>query len=483
MNRLSNRHLGSLRSGDVSSEADVSRVTIIAPNRRVDLALPGEATLGELLPGIVRFAGFEGATPTEAVHTWVLQRVGEDPLDPNQLVTGLNIRDGEMLHLRHRENAMPDAAFDDVVDAVNTTVSKRPSWQPRHSQRFTIALITVLVTLLPALLLIIGTRSVYPDERAGFAQLVAIGMLTAAVACEVVAIVLSRAAGRYAVATTFAWLAIALAGVGGWFILGDADLAIRIVMVSALTLVMAATGALAAAVTVMGLFTVGLTAALMLIVSSIATLLAPGTSHAVLAIVMVLILSFTPSLPTLSYQVAQIALPVLPTNAEGILADQEPVQGDIVQRAIQADKLLAAFLGASSAVMVMTGLPLLLEPTWWRIGLLAATSLALVLRARSFVGLTQRLSLLLGGTILGLATLAAMASKVGLGPIQAAIIALIMIVAITVLAYYASVSYAKVPSPVWGRWGDVIEWISVIAVLPLLLGVLDLYSRLNGWKP
>ena len=92
---------------------DLARVTVISPTRRIDLALPGSTTLGELLPNIVRFAGFDGATTQEAVHAWVLQRLGEDPLDPNKLVSALNIRDGETLHLRHRESTMPDAAFDE----------------------------------------------------------------------------------------------------------------------------------------------------------------------------------------------------------------------------------------------------------------------------------------------------------------------------------------------------------------------------------
>ena len=83
---------------------DLARVTVISPTRRIDLALPGSTTLGELLPNIIRFAGFDGATTQEAIHAWVLQRLGEDPLDPNKKVSSLNIRDGETLHLRQRES-------------------------------------------------------------------------------------------------------------------------------------------------------------------------------------------------------------------------------------------------------------------------------------------------------------------------------------------------------------------------------------------
>lgn len=49
-------------------EEDLARVTIISSARRVDLALPGSVTLSELLPSILKFAGLESNTPTDAVH-------------------------------------------------------------------------------------------------------------------------------------------------------------------------------------------------------------------------------------------------------------------------------------------------------------------------------------------------------------------------------------------------------------------------------
>lgn len=134
-------------------EEDLSRVTIISSSRRVDLALPGAVTLSELMPSIVRFSGLESNTPTEAVHAWVLQRFGSDPFDLYTPVNKLNLRDGETLHLRQRENAIPDAAFDDVVDAVAGATNSRPSWVSRNSQRVGLLLMMLVLIGMPLLII------------------------------------------------------------------------------------------------------------------------------------------------------------------------------------------------------------------------------------------------------------------------------------------------------------------------------------------
>ena len=48
------------------------RVTVAGPERRVDLAIPATATVGELLPVVVRHT----AGPDAADRAWVLQRLG-----------------------------------------------------------------------------------------------------------------------------------------------------------------------------------------------------------------------------------------------------------------------------------------------------------------------------------------------------------------------------------------------------------------------
>ena len=465
-------------------EEDLSRVTIISSSRRVDLALPGAVTLSELMPSIVRFSELESNTPTEAVHAWVLQRFGSDPFDLYTPVNKLNLRDGETLHLRQRENAIPDAAFDDVVDAVAGATNSRPSWVSRNSQRVGLLLMMLVLIGLP-LLIITAQPHIDPAQARvdpwlrlplGIA-VAATGFLSFA-AC-IGSIALARAAREIPTATCLAWASAALAGITGWFAaepLSDSvPLPIRLVLCSAGALVAAAACALAARVSTMALLAVALSAVFTLIAAS-CMIVFPGHNVQVAAATLTAMAFLTSFLPTLSYRIAGIALPNLPLTTEAMLADETPVQSDIVSRALFADQLLGSMLAATSATAVLAAFLTLTHRSLWATLLVVCVGLAFLLRARSFVGLTQRMSLLAGGTIsvaMAVFTVSAAASQSLLG--MSLLFTGCLLLAY-VFAHYSASTYNKILSPTWGRWGDVVEWLAIIGIVPTLLGVLDLYS-------
>lgn len=460
---------------------DIARVTIIAPHRRIDLALPGEALLGEILPTIVRFAGQEAAPTGEAVHTWVLQRVGEDALDPNKLVSALGIRDGETLHLRQREAALPDAAFDDVVDAVSTTSSSRPSWMPVHSMR--VALGALLVLLVGGSFLTLLT-----DHSLGSVAAVFVIGLAAGVG----AIVASRAFGRKPVAAALAWACVAISTLAGFHLLAPMNseaesllaepaLPLMLLIAMALGLVSAAVMALAASVHVHALLTTCITF-LLLAVVGVAMAFLPQYPVQICAVAVAILLAITPALPSLSYSIAQIAMPNLPSQVELLMADDQPVQSDIVERATTADRLLACFLAASSIATTLLCIPIVLMGTVPSLLLATAVALAMLLRARGFVGLTQRLVMLLGGLAVAAMTAAWLLMHPDTGVLRLLVAVLVMALLGWILAQYAGSFYARIMAPVWGRFGDIIEWIAIIAIIPLVLWILDLYAFARGLK-
>lgn len=455
---------------------DFTRVTVISPTRRIDLALPSTVALGELMPTIVRFSGHEPGTVQESVHTWVLQRTGDDPLDPNKLVSALSIRDGEVLHLRQREAAMPDAAFDDVVDAVATATTTLPAWTSTHSRRMALGMLVLVLVGIPVGLLLVrlGGPDGLGDPIGG-----AIALAVALASC-VASIVMSRAFNRYAVSATLGWTAVAMAGVGAFFIIpGSTPLPIALLVACSAALVMSATVGLAARVHPYGMLSAVLTALLTLIVTMTMSLM-PHRVVETSAIATTVMLIVTAFLPQLSYQVAQIAMPVLPSDAEQLMADDQPIQSDIVTRAIMADRLLASFLTATVTSITLFLIPVLSRPGWAEIGFSGAVAVTLLLRARAFVGLYHRMVVLFAGVIAAVMTLVDLAGRAPQGVLPVLIGGAALVVTATILVIYASRGYDRILSPTWGRMGDIVEWIAIMSIVPLLLAVLDAYTFMLG---
>lgn len=462
-------------------EEDLARVTIISSARRVDLALPGSVTLSELLPSICKFAGLESNSPTDAVHAWVLQRFGQDPFDLYTPISKLGIRDGETLHLRQRENAMPDVAFDDVVDAVASATNQRPSWAHGHSRIMGLVCLVAVLVGMP-LLLILGTG----DERRLVQGLVLVATGLLSFGAFIAAVSLARAARERPTASTLAWVSVTLAGIVGWklpdVIATNPAIHIHILMASSLVLVMAAANALAARVHTMMLFAAALFGGIMLASSSVMAL-NYGNDAKVAAGTMALMALITTFMPTLSYQIAGIALPNLPVTTEAMLADDTPVQSDIVSRALFADRLLGGMLAGTSAAATVSAFLAMTHGTWWAVALVLCVGLAFLLRARAFVGFTQRLSLVLSGAIIaaiGLVSLAVGAtdSWVGIG----ILFGLTLLIGY-VFAHWSAAWFRRVLSPVWGRWGDVFEWLAIIGIVPFMLGVIGFYTWFRGLFP
>ncbi|MDU7361501.1 MAG: type VII secretion integral membrane protein EccD [Propionibacteriaceae bacterium] len=459
-------------------EEDLARVTIISSSRRVDLALPGSVTLSELLPSILKFAGLESNAPTDAVHAWVLQRFGQDPFDLYSPISKLGIRDGETLHLRQRENAIPDAAFDDVVDAVASATNSRPSWQPKHSRIVGLLCMATVLLGMP-LLIMFGTS----DERRLVQGLVLIATALLSFGAFIASVSLARAAREKPTATVLAWLSVALAAAVGWdlpyVIATDAAIHIHILMASSLILTSAAANALASRLHAMPLFAAALFGALMLTAASVMAL-NYGNDDKVAAGTMAFMALVTTFMPSLSYKIAGIALPNLPVTTEAMLADDTPVQSDIVSRALFADRLLGGMLMGTSATAVVASWITITNGTWWAIALILCVGLAFLLRARAFVGLVQRMSLVLSGAVilgLGLVALAysTTSTYVGLG-----ILFGITLLVGYLFAHYSAAWHKRVLSPTWGRWGDIFEWLAIIGIVPFMLGVLNFYIWFRG---
>ena len=95
-----------------------SRVTVVAPRTRIDVALPAGVAVADLLPMLLEMA--KETTPDGGARHggWCLAKLGDAPLDPSRTLASLGVVDGELLQLRRRTENPPPPLYDDVVDAI-----------------------------------------------------------------------------------------------------------------------------------------------------------------------------------------------------------------------------------------------------------------------------------------------------------------------------------------------------------------------------
>ena len=90
-----------------TTTSDTCRLTVVAPAGWAEVALPIHVPLADLVPVLVRNADPNLADAGVQHNGWVLQRLGEAPLDEDRTLSGLGLVDGETVYLRPRDAAIP----------------------------------------------------------------------------------------------------------------------------------------------------------------------------------------------------------------------------------------------------------------------------------------------------------------------------------------------------------------------------------------
>lgn len=459
------------------SRADnLCRLTVLTDSSSADLALPVNVPLVEILPGLVDRLG----DPRISLAGVVVQRWGEEPLDENRTPAALGLLDGERLFLRPRQEAIPPAEFDDLVDAITSTTGL-----PAHRWR---ALNTVVLMRAGAAvpLVLVGAVLLLP----GPSPVRQITALAAALLAAVFAVVADTGFGDRAACLILTAAALGLAGLGGalvqageaatappftdWLIApgaafagGAAVLVVAMVLLSVLSdmlplLVPAAlVGLLLGLLGLLSLFT------------------AAGTTGAA-ALVLVLSLVFTVAAPMASVRLARLQLPPLPDEIEDLDIGIDPLPGrEVVAQIRLADRCVTGLLYGLSAVSVVAATIVIGVPGW-SAGVLVALAAALQLvRTRLLRGVVQRLAVLVSGVYL--AALAALRYLGELPPALASGLAagLFLVVSLVMLASAVWISDRILP-PYWGRAAEIVEWLTCAALFPVAAVLLGLYAWARG---
>lgn len=103
------------------------RVTVAAPDARIDVALPEDVALVDIYPEILQLSG---QSQPEGVPTgYHLVRRDGTVLDAGRSLAEQRILDGDLLLLRPFAESLPSAVYDDVSDAIASNVRRdRRRW-------------------------------------------------------------------------------------------------------------------------------------------------------------------------------------------------------------------------------------------------------------------------------------------------------------------------------------------------------------------
>lgn len=457
--------------------AAVCRLHVRAPAKSIDLSVPSDVPVADLLPAVVGYGG-DNLEESGIDHGgWVLQRLGGEPLDEERTLDSYDLRDGETLYLRPRTESLPEVHLDDLVDGISTTMQSRPyGWSPQASTRLLRGLAVVALVGGLAVFAVPGGSVLMRTISAA-----AVGLLLIAAAGSASRAVGDAAAGAALGVMAAPYLALAgwllpggaLTGPHGHEVLGARMLAACAVGAGAAIIVLAAVAAYAALFLTVGVVAFfGAVAGALILAAD----LAPHQVAGVVALAAVVLGAFVPSL---SFRMAGLRMPPLPTNAQQLQEGIEPHSTSAVAaRTALADGWMSSLYGAVGTVCSACLAVLAWDEGLAEIITVIALSLLLVLHGRGLGNAWQRLSLILpgAGAPLMLILVAALTNDPERRPFMVA----------GLLAVTAGIAIASwtVPGrrlvPYWGRIAEILHTMAAVALLPLVLWVLGTYSFLRG---
>jgi type VII secretion integral membrane protein EccD len=179
-------------------------------------------------------------------------------------------------------------------------------------------------------------------------------------------------------------------------------------------------------------------------------------------------------------RLGRLPLPRVPTDVAAFRRDEKPTLGREVSQGTQvAEDALTALLAALAATVTGAAMVLLDTGGRWAWSLAGVGGLALLMRARAYAGVGQRAALLLGGAAALVGTGVRVAGTGG-AQVWFGLIAATALTGV-VCASYAVRAPDLSPSPYWSRLLDVVEFVTLVSLVPIAAAVLDIYATIRSW--
>ncbi|GAA0459573.1 type VII secretion integral membrane protein EccD [Streptomyces olivaceiscleroticus] len=468
-----------------------SRVTIVAPDSRIDVALPDDIPAADIYPEILRLSG---QTPAEGAPVgYHLVRRDGTVLDGARSFSAQRILDGEVLILRPFGESLPPAVFDEVSDAVATAVTRdRTLWS---DDLLRVAGLTGGGVLLSLMSLVLWFADPVGHDMHGLA-----GILAAVAGVLLVSLSAVRAR-VYDDRASFIALGLGalpnvlVAGSGLLPLAGGQGVGRLQFLLGCVAVLVASVVLIAAAPGGGGPFVSSAFAATVGTLASFVAILVDLRPVDVAAICVPCVIGVIAFLPALSARFARLPIGYEPPRSSGYddpdaVADGPgPVDAEhIAAQARRGHDLLVGLVGGCAVVLTVAAAVLGFSHSAWGQVLALAAGLAMLLRARLFRYTSQVTSALAAGlaALVLLTAGLALNSPAALPGEQNAFDIRIIWLTVSVAVVAAAITGISlvVPrkglTPFWGRTAELFENLVLLSLVPLCLAVLDVYGSVRS---
>ncbi|NUK63376.1 type VII secretion integral membrane protein EccD [Streptomyces lunaelactis] len=462
-----------------SAVAELCRLTVRAPSVSVDLAVPADVPVADLLPTLLRYVGEEAEEAGLDHAGWVLQQLGGAPLDEETTLAHAGFADGAVLYLRPHTEALPEARLDDLVDGIADTAGRKlHTWHPEAARGLLVGTAVAAVAAALALVLWPGATG-SESTQVAFAAVTGLLLLAGAGSA-------SRAVGDRLSATALALLVAPCLALAGWLLPGGDLTGPDAAQVAGARLLAAGAAAAGGAVLALAATAVGAQALFATALVSVATAIAGALMGytgldvaASVALVATVVALAAGAVAPFAFKLAGMRLPALPSSASQLQEGIEPYAGDeVAERTELAGRWVTALFAATgiiaaAALVVLTDHPNLPE-VLTSVGL----SLLLLLHCRGLVHIGQRLTLAVPG-VWGLLLLARSWAVDDHGDGRVLVFAVLLAAAAALVIAAWTVPGRRV-LPYWGRAAELAHTGFAVALLPLALWAAGLFGWLRG---
>jgi type VII secretion integral membrane protein EccD len=449
-----------------------ARLRFVLGGQVRELALPAEVPLADLLPAVLLQFGAETIEQAAEHEGWVIQRIGEASLDEDRTLTELSVVDGESLYLLPRAEQLAAIDYDDLVDGVAEQVREHPGVVTPGRVRW-----MFWAGAMTALLL--GWWLSLADS-AVMAQVVLSAGLASALL--LVGALVARGAAKTGVAAILVAAAACYAGLAGLFLVDLFDPAanpmVALTGVAAGALLVLLAGVVVVADAAL-LFAGAVLFTAVLLITGLIGSVTPATPAEATAIGVVISLIIGLFVPAAAFRLSGLTLPMLPTGAEELHTDIDSVSHKVVVErgavTFGYSTALHVGLGLSQSVLLPA---LVIGGDPWSMGLSLLIALLLLIRSRHPSGVIQRCAVLAPAGVVILLNIAYVGLTLPIATRFLVVVPLVMVAGLLLLG--GERLPAKRYRPYWGRAVEIFELITALALLPILLQVLHVYTFMRN---